>query len=1015
MKISSIYLILLLLSCSAVAQESPLLSKIDSEVRDLMHEGNIPGLSIVVVQNGQSMVRTYGYQDAEKKRAVTANTLFQIASCSKAFTALAVLQLVQEQKIDPDSYVSDYLPWFTVQYEGRPVNITVRQLLHHTSGIPWETVSSIPATSAFDALEQTVRRLVNIELDHLPGEAYKYATTNYDVLALIIQTVTGQSFESYLQQQVLDKLGLQHTTVGVPLDSNLMSVGYKIGFFRARAYDAPVYKGNNAAGYVISNARDMATWLQFQMGLTGSELYPLAQQSHQRDETVAPWGLSSYAMGWQVSISGNGEIRHSGTNPNFTSHIAFRPKKKIGVVVLANSNSTFTPVIGDRIIKMLAGEKIEKQFNPDNGNDTIFSVISIILGCYTLFMMGFLFVTARDIIKNRRPLQAFTRPRMARLASSLLFVLPVLYGIYLFPTVLGFTWEAVTVWTPSSFITMIVLLVAAIGISFFTFLLSSLFPGEYSVKKQIPRIILISIVSGLANMALILLITSSLKDTVDLKYLSFYYGIAILIYILGRKYVQTKLIRITRELIYDIRVRLIEKIFSTSYQKFEKIDRGRIYATLNDDAGAVGDSATMIVNLVTSFITAGGAFLYLATIAFWTTLLTIALITAISIMYFHVGKSTNRFFEEARDTRNVFMRLLNGLIDGFKEISLHRNKKIEYKNDVAHTAHEYKEKTTTANVRFVNAHVVGECSLILMLGLVSFGIPRLFPGIELYVITSFVIVLLYLNGPLNTILTSVPSIMQLKIAWNRIQSFINEIPANLDLNKIPQTIPHSEVQSIKTQGLSFRYENDEGKECFAIGPVDLEVEKGQALFIIGGNGSGKTTLAKLITGLYEPDKGKILINDKEVDSTQLSEYFSAVFSPCHLFQKLYNIDLKGRSQEVKKYLKLLGLTDKVEIDQHQYNTLNLSGGQRKRLALLQCYLEDSPIYLFDEWTADQDPQYRRFFYRELLPEMKQRGKIVIAITHDDHYFDVADKILKMDLGRVEYVSNDFRVDSVLSN
>jgi ABC-type siderophore export system fused ATPase/permease subunit len=197
---------------------------------------------------------------------------------------------------------------------------------------------------------------------------------------------------------------------------------------------------------------------------------------------------------------------------------------------------------------------------------------------------------------------------------------------------------------------------------------------------------------------------------------------------------------------------------------------------------------------------------------------------------------------------------------------------------------------------------------------------------------------------------------------------------------------------------SYAHQND---TPFSVGPVNLEFRCGEIAFIIGGNGSGKTTLAKLLTGLYEPDTGRILVNDNVVKGHQLSEYFSVVFSPAFLFKKVYGVNTAGRGQQVLDYLRKLKLNDKVEVENNRYSTIDLSGGQRKRLALFQCYLENRPVYLFDEWAADQDPEYRKFFYRTLLPEMKAMGKIIIAITHDDHYFDVADKIIKMNEGKPE--------------
>jgi cyclic peptide transporter len=351
------------------------------------------------------------------------------------------------------------------------------------------------------------------------------------------------------------------------------------------------------------------------------------------------------------------------------------------------------------------------------------------------------------------------------------------------------------------------------------------------------------------------------------------------------------------------------------------------------------------------------------------------------------------------------MRLINGMTDGYKEINLHRNKKKEYKADIERAAGVNKEKIYTASIRYVNAFLIGESMLILLLGIVVLAIPRLFPGIPTYTIMSFVLVVLYLSGPVNAELRAVPVIMQMVVSWRRLKGFMEAIPASLHVERTDQVVDRK-VKNIKVEDLRFKYKNVDEQDGFGIGPINLEVNNGEILFIIGGNGSGKTTLTMLLTGLYSPDEGRILINDQEVASSQLSEYFSAVFNPLFLFDKLYNVDVEAKSGMLKKYLSLLHLEDKVEVSGNKYSTINLSGGQRKRLALLQCYLEDSPIYLFDEWAADQDPEYRNFFYRILLPEMKRAGKIVIAITHDDHYFDVADKVVKMKMGNMEVCTDE---------
>ena len=980
---------------------------IEELVLSSMEDGDIPGLSLVIIQGDSQLIKTYGFSDVEQEISVTAQTLFEIGSCSKAFTALTITQLEHDQLLDLDAYVSDFLPWFKQSFEGEQVDITIRQLLHHTSGIPWNTISKIPESSSIDALEQTVRKLINQELDHFPGEEYQYATINYDVLALIIEKVTNQTFENYINETILDSLQLEFTSVGEPRLESLMSTGYKIGFFSAYKYEAPRFYGNNAAGYFISNAIDMAVWLNFQLGMGDSNLYHLAKATHQRDETVAIHGMRSYARGWEVSLDGTGTIFHAGLNPNYSSFIAFRPDIKLGVALLSNSNSLYVASIGDRIMKILGNEKIEDEPEPGDQGDKKFSIISIILIIYCLIVFGYLSWIFIQASKGKRKCERITISMISKFLKTLLLMVPILLAVYLIPQALAdFNWHSIMVWMPFSFELLVKLGLLSIGLTYSTYIASLLFPEPEIYKRRAPQILLMSIISGLANVAIIIMVTSSMEGDKRLLYLVFYYSIFLTLYLFGRRFVQKSLVKFTRGLVYDLRIQLIQKIFSTSYQNFEQIDRGRVYTALNDDVNTIGHSTNTIVTLITNIITTLGAFIFLAAIASWATLLTILIILTLSTIYYFVTQSTNKYYEEARDSRDVFMGLINGMIDGFKEISLHKNKKLAYKQDVADSALEFREKVSIADIKFVDAFMVGESLLVILLGAVAIGMSIIFPNIGFYTIMSFVIILLYLIGPINVILGSVPALMQLKVAWKRVNNFIKEIPATLDLES-PPVKSIKTIESFEAKGIKFQYDNSDSDREFGIGPIDLEVKKGEILFIIGGNGSGKTTFAKLLTGLYEADEGEFMINDQPLATGELGEYYSTVFSPSYLFKKLYDINTGNKNSEIDQYLKLLDLEEKVAIENNAFTTIKLSNGQRKRLALLQCYLEDSPIYLFDEWAADQDPSYRKFFYRTLLPEMKKAGKIVIAITHDDHYFDVADKVLKMNNGKLVAHSNIF--------
>jgi len=987
---------------------------IEKTVKDLMEKGNIPGLGLVIV-NGDNpvVVKGFGYADLEKRAAVTPGTLFELASCSKAFTALAALQLESKGLIHLDDPVSGYLPWFYARYKGKKVVPTLRQVLHQTSGIPFKSISVIPQANDAGALERSIRNLVGIELSNLPGTQFEYATINYDIIGLIIQQKAGTTYEDYIKQAILTPLGMKNTLVGYDKENPPVELAseYKISFFSARKYESPSFRGNNPAGYIMSSPEDMAMWLKLQLGLLESDLAPLAMKTHQGDMTVPVnrTDLSVYGMGWFAYVNGSDFLDHPGNNPGFSAHISLNPREKLGVAVLANVNTPYTRFIAYNVMSLLRGKGLLEDNVKGDQVDKSSTILSLILILFLLGALIFFITIVIEAIKGHRRFEAPSPAKIGRYLLILLMFLPFAVGVYFIPySVANVSMKTALVFSPGSFQAAIVLLWLSLALGYCGVIFSNLLPHQNKYRRSTPLIVMLSVLSGGANAVVIFLVTNAIFSKVDLFFQLYNFALAFFIYIFGRKILQTKLIKMTFDIVYDMRMKLIEKIFYTSYQRFEKIDRGRVFATLNDDTGQIGNSANIFVNLITSIITAIGAFIYLATIAFWATALTLLVVAIIATLYAVVSRKARAHFEAARDTRDVYMQLLNGLIDGFKELSLQYNKKTEYRDEVAASSDQFRQKISFALIKFLNAFLIGESLLIVVLGIVGFGITRFFPDITTPTLMSFIMVLLYLIGPINAILNAIPAIVQLKVAWNRVKKFLKEIPANVDPRSI-DALDHSKpgpIESIQAKSLFYEYEAAGDEAGFTVGPLDFEAHKGEIVFIIGGNGSGKTTLAKLLTGLYLPNSGKVMIDGKEVSTYQLGEYFSVVFGNYHLFQKMYNVDLSGREKEVLTHLNVLKLDTKVMLEGNTFSTIDLSGGQRKRLALLQCYLEDRPIYLFDEIAADQDPEFRKFFYRDLLPRMKEKGKVIIAITHDDHYFDVADKIVRMDMGKIDILEED---------
>lgn len=988
---------------------------IDKYIEIISKEKSIPGLTIIMVDKDNTTIKNLGYSDKENNIKVNEKTKFELASCSKSFTALAAEQLAAKGTINLDDPVSKYIKGFILKYKGANQTVTIKQLLHHTSGIPTSTLFKIPEVSGQSALDDTVNVVNGIELNNKPGTVYEYATINYDIVALVIEKASGVSFEDYMDKNIFKPLGLKDTSIGKISNNPLMAKGYKIGFFKPRLYDAPTFKGNNAAGYIVTDAIDMERWLKIQLGLVNTELSELVLKTHIPDRTVAPYkgDLSSYGEGWFIYQDGNGEISHSGQNPNFTSYISFRPEEKIAVAVLANSNSGQTTYICKNIMKIL-NDKEPSDRKWKDSTDNILSIITILIAAYVLVIFVFLIYTAIEIIKENRYFNVPSKEKSIKFIACGFFTIPLLLAIYILPeAMLGTTWDAARIWAPISFVYFIAVLICAVISSYLLYIILSIFPHKNSYKRDLPLLITLSLVSGVANALVIFFVSNISINVSNAKYLIFYYLLIFLLYIISRKILETKLIKMTQAIIYDLRVKLFNKIFQVNYQEFEKIDKGRIITTFNNDISQLGNSANIIITAVTSIITIVCAFAYLCIVSLWATIITVVAITFVAVLFFIVSQKTRVYWEQSRDIQNTFMGKVNGLLDGFKELVLHINKKEEYKKEAFDVSEQFRVKVTTALTKFINSFLIGESFFIVALGIVALILPlfNLFGNRQ--DLAGFIMVLLYILGPVRGILTSIPNVLQISVAANRVKEFINDIPSTeyqLDDVRsnliIPNTISNMEVREV-----TFEYDN-EVQESFSIGPVNLKINKGQAVFIIGGNGSGKTTLIKLITGLYNKKTGNILVDGKPIKQEVIGEYISIVFSDVYLFEKLYDIDFKNKKNLIEKYLKLLDIDDKVKIENGKFSTTKLSTGQRKRLALLRCYLEDKPIFIFDELAADQDPQFRNFFYTKLIPEMKAMGKVIIAITHDDHYFNVADRVVKMDLGQIE--SDNYTEESAAS-
>jgi putative ATP-binding cassette transporter len=259
-------------------------------------------------------------------------------------------------------------------------------------------------------------------------------------------------------------------------------------------------------------------------------------------------------------------------------------------------------------------------------------------------------------------------------------------------------------------------------------------------------------------------------------------------------------------------------------------------------------------------------------------------------------------------------------------------------------------------------------------------------------------------GPLAGVMTSISLFGRASVALGKVHELGISLAAHSSEScSLEPAKTESAFSRLELANVVHSYHREAEDSHFVLGPIDLTFRPGEVVFLVGGNGSGKSTLAKILAGLYVPEAGEVRLDGALVTDKNRDEYrqlFSTVFSDFYLFDSFMGLQSRGLDEQAREYLKQLHLSHKVRINEGTLSTTALSQGQRKRLALLTAYLEDRPFYLFDEWASDQDPLFKSIFYTRLLPDLKARGKTVLVITHDDKYFDLADRILKLDFGKI---------------
>jgi len=526
-----------------------------------------------------------------------------------------------------------------------------------------------------------------------------------------------------------------------------------------------------------------------------------------------------------------------------------------------------------------------------------------------------------------------------------------------------------------------------------------LFSGR---KATFVAVVVLSVLSALLSVAVLAFISQRLlAGGAELGMVLMQFALLLLALLATATGAQVTLHRLGHRMVYGLRRDLVRRVLATDIEQLEKVGGPPLLAALSTDTRNLTIAFVHLPELVYGAALSVAALSWLAWLSpalFAVTVVWLVATAGIGIwlvgrINFHVGK--------VREGDDHLYQDYQAMIDGRKELALNRARAARfYQEEFDDHARAYRDHVTRADI--FNG-VAGNMANVLMLALIGvlFYLSSGLGWASANTASVFALTILLLRTPLIGAVAALPTLLAARVSLKKLAG-LQLAEGNTDFALKGESLAGFKQLSLK--GACYRYPDQDGVAGFEVGPLDLTVKRGELIFVQGGNGSGKSTFARLLTGLYRPLQGALSVDGQPITEDNRVAYrqlFSSVFTDFYLFNRLLQGDgAEVRVDEVDDWLKTLGMQHKVRQADGRLSDIRFSQGQRKRLALLMAVMEQRDCLLLDEWAADQDPQFRQFFYHALLPRLQAQGKTIIAITHDDHYFDRADRLLKMDAGQL---------------
>ncbi len=522
------------------------------------------------------------------------------------------------------------------------------------------------------------------------------------------------------------------------------------------------------------------------------------------------------------------------------------------------------------------------------------------------------------------------------------------------------------------------------------------------------RLFVFAFISGVSNGLLLAVVNHGAEmvanDGVRLLYF-LAYAILLMLFVHTKRTTLSESVQMVEEIICNVRMRITDKVRRSELEFVERVDQASIFNRLSQDTMTLSQSATLIFASVEALIMLLFTMIYIAWLTLDGFLITAVAITMGVYVFLRRRHAIVEDIEWAAAYENAFFDVLEHGLKGFKEAKINSARGAALHRHQTELALDVERHKGRAGVGSVTVMIFSQIFFYSLIAVIIFVWPQMMNA-SIENVLKLTASILFIVGPLELVVGTLPMLLRSEVAidnLDRLEAAIDQVsPATDDRSGGASTLAEGQIGRLELRGVHYRYLDRNQRSAFHVGPIDLEIRRNEILFIVGGNGSGKSTLLKLISGLYQAQQGGLLVDGRPLDRAgivALRQRFSILFTDFFLFERLFGLE-EIEPAEVRRLIRQMGLEQKTDYVDGRFTTINLSTGQRKRLALIALLLEGRELLVLDEVAADQDPSFRRYYYETLLPDLRDQGKTIIAVTHDDKYFHCADRVIRMEEGRL---------------